>query len=467
LKITFSAPPRPDKAVIEQGSPSSESASLSLAGVTPIELLPVLNYQYSTDGGTTWLTMSPAQTTSPIVLSSLTNGVTYSVRLRAINAVGHGESSEPFSVKPVAPAIAPSVSSVTAANARVALILKPPTKINDSALSGYDYSTDDGSTWSHFSSVDGPFTITGLTNGTAYQVRVRAVNSAGAGAASDAVTVNPTKLVPAIPAIASITRSNGQATVNVAPAAGVTAQSITGYQYNLNNGALWNPVTLTNGSFTVTGLTNGSNYAIKIRAANVNGLSGLSGKVSVTPVTTATASTIQTIKPLNGALTVTFGGVINNGGSVAKNYQYSLNGGSTWNDCVPALKLGPTMTIKGLTNGTSYQVAIRMVNGVGPGAASNVVAGTPATTPSAPVVSSANVGKTSATLTLGTFATGGSSITGHSYSLDNKTWMSVTPVAGQFTISGLTSFTTYKIYVRASNVVGNGVVASTTVKTLK
>jgi hypothetical protein len=424
-------------------------------------------YEYTIDGGLTWISGSPAQTASPIAIAGLSNGVTYSVKVRAVNAVGAGAASDAVSVKPVAAASAPSASGVVAGNARATLSISPPAQINDSALSGYDYSTNNGVTWSHFASVDGPFVITGLMNGTAYQVKVRAVNTAGPGAASDAVTVNPTKLVPATPAIASITRGNGQVTVTVKAPTDVTAQSITGYQYNLNNGALWNPVTLTNGSFVVTGLTNGTNYAFKVRAANVNGVSGMSAKVAVTPMTTASASTIQSIKSLNGGLAVTFGGIINNGGSAAKNYQYSLDGGSTWNDCVPALKLGPTMTIKGLANGTTYQVAIRMVNVVGPGAASNVMSGTAMTTPSAPVMSSAVVGKTSAALTIGTAANGGTPITGYAYSLDNKTWTSVTPVAGQFTVSGLTSFKTYKIYVRASNVMGNGTAASTTVKTLK
>jgi len=107
------------------------------------------------------------------------------------------------------------------------------------------------------------------------------------------------------------------------------------------------------------------------------------------------------------------------------------------------------------------------VNAVGPGAGSNVVAATPMPTPSAPVVSSATASKTSATLTLGSSSNGGSTITGYAYSLDNKTWTTVTPVAGQFTVTDLKSFTTYKIYVRASNIMGNGVAASTTVKTLK
>jgi titin len=439
---------------------------VSPADVTAEE--PITVFEYSLDDGVTWVTPIVPVTASPLTISGLDFATAYAVKVRAVNTQGPGEASEPISMTTLAiPASAPIISGVVTGNGRASMSITAPTQINDSSLTGYDYSTNNGSTWSHFASVEGPFIITGLTNATAYQVKIRAVNSAGPGAASDSVAVYPTKLVPAVPSIASITRGNGQATVNVKAPAGVTAQSITGYQYNTNNGALWNPVTLTDGSFTVTGLANGTNYAFKIRAVNSNGVSGMSGRVSVTPMTTASATTIQSIKPLNGGLAVTFGGAINNGGSVAKNYQYSLDGGSTWIDCVPALKLGPLMTIRGLANGTAYQVAIRMVNGVGPGEASNTVEATPMTVPSRAVISSAVVGKTSVTLTLGSSANGGSAITGYAYSLDNKTWTGITPSEGQFTVLGLTSYRTYKIYVRASNVVGNGLVASTTVKTLK
>jgi len=269
-----------------------------------------------------------------------------------------------------------------------------------------------------------------------------------------------------MPAILSVTRGNGQATVYVKAPTDVTSQSITGYQFNLNNGPVWSAVTLTDGSFTATGLTNGTNYVFKIRAVNDNGVSVVSAKAAVTPMTTGTAPNIQSIKSINGGLAVTFGAPTNNGGGL-RNYQYSIDGGTTWKDCVPALKLGPTLTIKGLTNGTTYQVAIRMVNAVGPSASSNVMFGTAMSTPGAPAITSVVVGKTTIKFTLGTTASGGSPIIGYAYSLDNRTWMSFALVDNQFTIASLKTGVTYRFYVRASNVAGNGASASTIIKTIK
>ena len=50
------------------------------------------------------------------------------------------------------------------------------------AITGYQVSTDDGATWS---ALAGDHVVTGLTDGTTYAVRVRAVNSVGTGPASD------------------------------------------------------------------------------------------------------------------------------------------------------------------------------------------------------------------------------------------------------------------------------------------
>jgi hypothetical protein len=52
----------------------------------------ITNYSYSTDG-TTYTALSPAQTTSPLTISGLTNGVSYTIRIKAINSVGSGTAS--------------------------------------------------------------------------------------------------------------------------------------------------------------------------------------------------------------------------------------------------------------------------------------------------------------------------------------------------------------------------------------
>ena len=64
------------------------------------------------------------------------------------------------------------------------------------------------------------------------------------------------------------------------------------------------------------------------------------------------------------------------GGSPITNYEYSLDDGNSWVALDPASTTSP-VTIPGLTNGVTYQLLLRAVNEVGPGAASDPVPVTP------------------------------------------------------------------------------------------
>lgn len=56
----------------------------------------ITNFQYSIDNGSTWTTRSPISVTSPLTINSLVNGSSYQVKIRAVNSIGAGESSQAF-----------------------------------------------------------------------------------------------------------------------------------------------------------------------------------------------------------------------------------------------------------------------------------------------------------------------------------------------------------------------------------
>lgn len=55
--------------------------------------VPITTYQYSVDGGSTWQNRQTGTTASPLVITGLSNGTNYNVRLRAINPIGAGSSA--------------------------------------------------------------------------------------------------------------------------------------------------------------------------------------------------------------------------------------------------------------------------------------------------------------------------------------------------------------------------------------
>jgi hypothetical protein len=95
----------------------------------------------------------------------------------------------------------------------------------------------------------------------------------------------------------------------------------------------------------------------------------------------------------------------------------------------------------------------------------------PASTPSAPTnLSSSNISSTSATISFTAGSNGGSAITNYKYSTDGTTYTAVSPASTStsINITGLSSGTTYNIYVKAVNAVGDGTASSAlSVKTLK
>jgi titin len=207
-------------------TPGDGSASIAFtAGVD--NGAAITNYEYSTDNGASWTTRSPASAASPVVITGLTNGTTYQIKLRAINSAGTSAESSAVSVTPVAVPAAPTSLVATPGDGSASIAFTAGVD-NGAAITSYQYSTDDGATWiaRDPSSTVSPVVITGLTNGTTYQIKLRAINSVGTGAESSAVSVTPVAAPgtkPAKPAVKwlAVTKTK-TVTALITPVAGVT-----------------------------------------------------------------------------------------------------------------------------------------------------------------------------------------------------------------------------------------------------
>ena len=150
----------------------------------------ITNYIYSLNG-TNYLTLSPIDASSPVTIPGLTNGTTYNIYLKAVNSAGEGNASSSVSVTPVTTPAAPTSLVATPANGQATISFTPGSN-GGSAITNYIYSLD-GTNYLTLSPIDGssPVTIPGLTNGTTYNIYLKAVNSAGEGNASSSVSVTP------------------------------------------------------------------------------------------------------------------------------------------------------------------------------------------------------------------------------------------------------------------------------------
>ena len=130
-------------------------------------------------------------------------------------------------------------------------------------------------------------TVTGLTNGTVYSFRIRAVNAGGNGPASAEVRATP--LAPPLkPTGVTATAGHAQVTLSWANPDNAT---ISKWQYQQKQGdgsyGPWMDIpnsTASTTSHTVTGLTNGVAYSFRIRAVNAGGNGAPSDEVKATPI---------------------------------------------------------------------------------------------------------------------------------------------------------------------------------------
>ncbi|MSW46666.1 MAG: hypothetical protein F2837_12115, partial [Actinobacteria bacterium] len=192
-KVTFAPVPTIPAAPTDLvATPGSGSVSVAFtAGSDGGEA--VTNYEYSTDGGSSWTAFSPSVTSSPVAITGLSNGSSYNITLRAVNAVGSGDASvASSSFTPRMVPAAPTDLAATPGDSSVSVSFTADFD-GGAAITNYEYSTDGGSSWTAFSPAvtSSPVMITGLTNASTYNVKLRSVNAAGDGIASSAVSVTP------------------------------------------------------------------------------------------------------------------------------------------------------------------------------------------------------------------------------------------------------------------------------------
>ena len=329
--------------------------------------------------------------------------------------------------------------------------------------------------------------IDGLTNGVQYDVQVRAVNAAGDGPWSPTRTGTPLTR-PGAPSIDSVTP--GDETLAVAWSAPDSdgGRDITSYDLRYIRSdapskadANW---TVRDGIWTsgalrhiLSGLTNGVDYDVQLRAVNAVGNGSWSGAGAGKPLTTPSAPTIDSVTPGDETLTVSWSAPADTGGSEVTGYDLRYirsdapsKADTNWTERDSVWTSGALQyTVSSLTNGVRYDLQIRAVNIAGDGRWSVTISAAPQTIPAAPTIASLTPGDE--TLTIAWSAptdTGGSTVQGYdaryirsdaadkadaNWTERDGIW---TSGALEYTLSGLTNGVRYDVQLRAVTSAGNG-----------
>ena len=202
------------------------------AGITSYEIVVI-------SGGSVVRTVTgiPRTATSRVV-TALTNGQAYTFAVRAVNGFGNGPlSAESNSVVPVGLPGAMAAPVADRGDRSVFLDWTAPASDGGSPVTTYRITVRTGATVVRTLDVAAPATstlVTGLTNGTAYNFRIAAVNALGAGPLSAASNTVTPATVPGIPGILAPTQGAAggalTASANWSAPASTGGSAITNYR---------------------------------------------------------------------------------------------------------------------------------------------------------------------------------------------------------------------------------------------
>ena len=437
--------------------------------------------QYSDDGGITLTLLNESIESNALnqEIVNLTNGTTYHLRVRARNDVGHGPWSDWALGQPATTPDPPDSPTLTPGNRQLHVAWDKPPNDGGAPIHSYDiqYSNDNGSTWNSWSlPADSQHLlhtiITGLHNGTTYDVRVRAQNHQGDGPWSTSAIAQPVG-APVAPERPTLTPDNKSLHVswNAPSYDGGTPISSYDIQYSDDGGSTWDKwdssINSQSQQATVTGLQNGVVYHVRVRASNSQGHGSWSVAALDRPAGIPSAPTRLTVTPRPNQLEVAWDHPTDDGGATITDYdiQHSNDRGATWRPWYRLSSLDHlTANILGLNNGSTYVVRVRAKNSQGNGPWLASESAMPVGVPAAPTQLDLSVGDRELELSWAApVDDGGSEISEYSIQYSDNagaTWKQWNPVINaqrlQETITGLQNGTLYRVQVRASNGQGDG-----------
>lgn len=442
---------------------------------------PIQGYRVTAaPGGTT--TTCP---TTTCVISGLQNGTAYTFTVAAFNEVGYSpESPASADITPDILPGAPAQPQVVYGDQSVAVNWQAPTNEGSRILSyTVEISPGIGSEGVSTRSVQGlNTTIGGLKNGTAYSVRVRAVNAAlvegGAGPWSPmSVPVQPAGVpeAPSVKAKLPVDTPLGRQ-INVAwTPNGSNGDAISGYTLTVLDGTTEVLTKKFDASVTTWAFTeaqNGVDYKFAVRAKNKAGQSapGVSDPISSftapsSPTSGQSAVVTGRSHAQGGAVELSWGVPAETGGKGVRISHYEIKEGGVQVS-------GTKHVVDQLTPGQwTGDFHVRACNDRGSCSPWMTIPGaTPVTTPQSPVVSGPEtVEGTKFSFTITGRNDGGSKVTAYEYRVDGGAWVEARKMTNTVDIEDLGEAASRPVLVeaRATNSQGAGKPGELTVTVVK
>lgn len=283
------------------------AGGFTLTWPTATDNIGVAGYEYSVDGGVTYIN---AGNVNSKAITGLQPATTYPCRVRAYDAVGLRSTpiSASVSTSASADSTLPTMNGTltTTSITPTGFTMQWPAASDNVAIGGYDTSTDGGASWVDVGNVLAR-TVSGVASSTLFNLRVRAYDTSGNRAATP---LSATVTTSAPTGDTTLPTMNGSITTSSVTSSGYVMSwpaasdnvAVTGYETSTDGGATWldagNVLTR-----TVSGVAASTAFNLRVRAYDAAG-NRAATPLSATVTTSAVAPASPTLTKA-GAVRVT------------------------------------------------------------------------------------------------------------------------------------------------------------------
>jgi len=318
----------------------SNSGNLTLSGHTGN----VLNWEYSIDGGGTWISISNTTTTQSYL--NLTVPTRYRAKVQNGACAIATSSQAIMTIDPLT--VAGSVSGTATVCSGINSGTVTSTGRTGSILK-WQFSTDGGVTWNDIASTANSQTYTNLVVSTRYRVQVQSGACTAAFSSAAIITVNPPSVGGTVSGGTTVCSGANSGNLTLAGNTG----NVTRWEFSTNGGVSWTNIANTTATQSYLNLTQTTYYRAFVTSTGCTGTYSSIDSIRVTSLTVAgnvTANATVCSGVNSGTLTLSgHTGTINF-------WQFSTNGGVTWTNIANTTT---TQSYLNLTTTTIYRANVQ------------------------------------------------------------------------------------------------------------
>lgn len=309
--------PRITRALADSGS-----ITVSYTGPDMEASLAVRSYEVLVYQGETLINTIPTQATT-CEIRNLSDNVSYTIKVRAVNGVGAGPESEGVTLVPGTPT-APDILDYSVGDQQITVRWGNPTSPTGRLTSYRVYYTDLRDNSRYYENVDvnlHSITLNQVENGVTYQVEVAAFNENGQGQLSQTLELMPGGKPGTPRELAATVLGSDRVTLSWTEPESNGGLSIDYYEVVLPNGAALDAATNSQGyvdagknykdtedgkryTVTVTGLTGNTSYSFGVKAHNRRDFGDEATSPEVKTFTNPGRPTITNVSSVNNTITV-------------------------------------------------------------------------------------------------------------------------------------------------------------------